>query len=153
MEGRGLRAKLTDGLITIGAVWLALTAGGIIAGPLHGRPVAAPVLSLLLYFALLAAFARWTGPGRRSVGAYLLAGFLYPIAWVTLLITLIGVLPHSFFDNGGDLILAGFNVGYQFQGGADTPFEAYLPLMWLDIFVPIVAVVGTRAFLRYHRPD
>jgi len=152
MEERGRYAKLRDGLITIGAVWLSLTVAGVVAGLLPWRS-AAPATSLLLYLALLAAYARWTGPGRRSAGAYFLAGFLYPIASFAALIALIGVLPFSFFDNGGDALFAGANVGYQFRGGADTPLDAYLPLWFLNTLGPIAVVIGVRGFIRYHRPD
>lgn len=152
MEERGRAARIKDGLITIGAVWLALTVAGIVAALLF-RPSAEVPVSLLLYLLLLAAYARWTGPGRRSAGAYFLGGFLYPIICFALLIALIGLVPHSFFDKGGDFLFAGANVGFQFSGGPDTPLEAYLPLMFLNLLLPIALVVGVRGFVRYHRPD
>ena len=62
-------------------------------------------------------------------------------------------VPPSFFDNGGDALFAGANVGYQFSGGADTPLDAYLPLWFLNTLGPIVVVIGARGFIRYHRPD
>jgi hypothetical protein len=142
--------RIRDSLTTIGAVWVAMAVAGMV-------PLLVPwssggeVGTLLVYTALLATYARWTGVGRRSVGAYFLAGLFPPLICFVLLTPL---LPHpgpSFFQNGGAVVFVGLGVGIQTHGGADTPVEAYLPLMWLNLLLPIAVVIGGRALVRWHR--
>jgi hypothetical protein len=152
MYGADRHWNIRDSLTTFGAVWLALTLAGGMAWSLPW-PRIAPALSLLIYAVLLAAYARWTGPGRRSASAYFLGALLLPIVCIALLIILPVPAPESFLVHCWELIFDGFNVGFQFHGGPDTPFDAYVPLMYLNILLPIVAVIGGRAFVRYHRPD
>jgi hypothetical protein len=137
-----------DGLTSTGAVWSALTFAGLVAG-LQPWRAAQPIFSLLIYAASLAAYARWTGPGRRSVGAYFIAGLLFPVAFVAGLILIFRITD----DPGWMLvpIFAGASVGFQFHGGADTPLDAYLPLIWLNVMLPIALVIGARSVIRYGR--
>jgi hypothetical protein len=152
MADRKLVSTIVDSLITIGAVWIAMTVAGMALVLVPSSP-GGPLASLLVYTVLLAAYARWTGTGRRSVGAYFLAGFFPPLVCFFLLIPLLPHLEPSFFQNGGAIIFVGLGVGFQTGGGADTPIEAYLPLMWMNLLLPIAAVVGARGFVRYRRPD
>ena len=140
------QSKLWHGPATFLAVWLAMAVAGM-------TPflVSSPVVSLLIYAALLAAYARWTEAGRRSTLAYFLAGLFPPLDCFVLLTPLLPHLEPSFFQNGGALVFVGISVGFQTHGGADTPIEAYLPLMWMNLLLPIVAVIGVRGFLRYRR--
>jgi hypothetical protein len=142
---------LKHGLTTIGAVWLAMAVAGMVPMLVPSRP--GEVASLLVYIALLAAYARWTEAGRRSAGAYFIGAFFSPMMCFYLLVPLLPRLPTSFFENGGAIVFVGLGVGFQSHGGADTPIEAYLPLMLLNILLPIVAVVGARGFVRYRRQD
>ena len=146
------RPKLMYSLATIGAVWLFATAAGVLPG-LFPWNAGAQMASLLLYTTLLAGYARWTEAGRRSAGAYFLGGFLVPVICIALLVALDPVGPDSFFAQGGEAVFAGLNVGFQFHGGADTPLEAYLPLMWANLLLSIAAVIGGRSFVRYHGKD
>jgi hypothetical protein len=150
MYGANRRWSIRDGLMTVAAVWLAMSVAGFAAVLVPSSP-ARTLVSLLVYTALLAAYARWTRTGRRSAGTYFLAG-LFPPLICFIILTLL--LPHSgaaFFEYADIVLFAGLNIGFQFHGGADTPLEAYLPLMYLNILLPIVAVVGVRGFVRYHR--
>jgi hypothetical protein len=144
--------NIRDSLTTFGAVWLALTFAGGMAWALPW-PSAAPAISLFIYAALLAGYARWAEPGRRSGGAFFLAGFLLPIVCIALLIILPVPAPESSLFHYWEAIFVGLNVGFQVHGGPHTPPEAFLPLMWINLLLPIVAIVGGRAFVRYHRPD
>ena len=141
------RSKLWYGLTTFGAVWVAMAVAGMVPWL-----TSSPMASLLVYTTLIAVYARWTEAGRRSAVAYFLAGFFPPlVCFFFLMLPLLPRLPPSFYENGGAFVFVGLNVGFQTHGGADTPLEAYLPLMWLDLLVPIALVIGVRGFLRYHR--
>jgi hypothetical protein len=144
-------SRIRDGLVTIAAVWLAMAVAGSVPLWVPSRS-GGSLVSLLVYTVLLAAYARSTGPGRRSAGAYFLAGFFPPLVCFILLTPLLPHLDSSFFLSGGSLVFIGLTVGFQASGAADTPIEAYLPLMWLNLLLPIVLVVGGRGFIRYHRP-
>jgi len=150
MYGATLLPKLGHGLLTFGAVWLAMLVAGMVQVVVTSQPGGA-VASLLVYTALLAAYARWTKPGRRSTIAYFIGAFFSPLMCFFLLVPLLPRLPTSFFENGGDIVFVGLGVGFPTHGGADTPMEAYLPLMLLNLLLPIAAVLCARAFVRYHR--
>jgi len=145
--------SLRQRLATIGFVWVAASLAGMLPG-LFSRNAVAQAASLGIYTVLLAAYARWTEAGRRSSGAYFLAGLLLPIACFALLVLLpLPADPASFLWSGFEAIFAGLDIGFQAHGGPDTPLEFYLPLMWLNLLLPIAAVVGGRSFVRYHRSD
>src|SRR3954469_20535176 len=86
-----------DGLITFGAIYVLLTLAGNVSTHLWmwmwepARPQ-----SLALFAALVALFAFYTGPGRRTGrGAYLLFGVLMP--GTVLVLDIVGyALPLSY---------------------------------------------------------
>jgi hypothetical protein len=141
--------RIRDGLTTIGAVWLAMFVASMSFFVSPGR--GGELGSLLVYTALLAAYARWTGPGRRSAGTYFLAALFPPLVCFVILTPLLPHLPPSFLENGGAVVFVGLGVGIQAHGGPDMPIEGYLPLMWLNLLLPIVAVLGVRGLVRYRR--
>jgi len=133
--------------MTFGAAWIAMAITALVPW-LNSSPVA----SLLVYTGLLAGYAGWTEAGRRSAVAYFLAGFFPPLVCFFLLTPFLPRMEPSFFDNGFTILFfVGLGVGFQTHGGPDTPIEAYLPLMWANLLLPIAAVIGGRAFLRYLR--
>jgi hypothetical protein len=144
-------ARIRDSLTTIGAVWLAASIGGMVPS-LSPWSAGGQAASLLIYTLLLAMYARWTKTGRRSTAAYFVAGLILPVFVFALFLFLLSSVPHSFLDNGGLFLFSALGVGFQVHGGPDTPLEAYVPMTYLNIFLPIFAVIGGRAFLRYHRP-
>ena len=142
--------KVADGLITIGAVWLALTLAGIpTLIPVEISPVAMATMTLVLYSLLLAGYAFGFGPGQRSrFPAFAIGGFLYPAYFVVLLIELERFRSSERFSEALMSLGAGIAVGFQVRGGPDAPVEFYL-LPWLANFlIPIVIVLAGRAMLR-----
>jgi len=143
-------SKLWHGPITFGAVWLFIFIATLARWPVRSEPGGA-IATLLAYTVLIVAYARWTEAGRRSTVAYFLAGFFPPLICFSLLTPVLPSLPPSFFQNGGAIVFVGLGVGFPVHGGPDTPLEAYLPLMWLNLLLPILIVIGGRAFVRHHR--
>jgi uncharacterized membrane protein SirB2 len=151
MVDRKLIPTIRDSLTTIGAVWLAMAIAAFLA-ELASSSLGGQLASLLAYICLVAAYMRWTGPGRRSSLPYFLAGLFPPLICFVLLTPLLPHLEPSFFENGGMLVFVGIGVGIQSGGGGpDASLEAYLPLMWLNLLLPIALLIGGRAFLRYRR--
>jgi hypothetical protein len=138
------------GLTTFAAVWLAMAVAEMTMRVVHPG-LGSAAASLLVYAALIAAYARWTESGRRSTAAYLLAGCFPPFVCSVLLVALLQV-PSSSFENGGAIAWTGVGVGFQPHGGPDMPIEGYLIPMWLNLLVPMVAILGGRAAFRYARP-
>lgn len=134
MEARGLASMLMDGLVTILAVWLSFILAGLACDWLQPS-LAGAALSVALCVGLLFAYARWTGPGRRTVlPVYLLGSLLYPLASVTLMI----VLPPTLVLGPLQWLSAGLVVGLQPGGGPDAPGEIYVLPMLLNLFVPVL---------------
>lgn len=135
------RSRLRDALATISTVWLILILAGIFARMQPGT--AGAILSLAVYIILLSTYAIWSGPGRRTAfPVYLLAGLLYPILTVVLLL---GVSD----DTLGSLqwLTAGMDLGYQPVPEPHTPVEAFLVPMILNLFGPILIVGGLRVLV------
>jgi len=143
--------SLKDGLATIGAIYIALAAAGMV-GVLLFRAGLAPVASLAAYTVLLGVYAFLTGPGRRTAApVYLFIGFVYPVIGIGVLIYSIGA-PAAVLEAAG-VLFAGIGIGFQQGGGPDTPLEAYLPLIYANILVPILLVLLARAVWTLARRD
>lgn len=144
-------SRLKDIPATLGAVYLSLTVAGFsvsLFDPLGIRVAG----SLAAYSAMLALYAFGTGAGWRSpIPVYVAGALLYPVLLVALLLGVESLGRSPSLVTAAFALAAGINVGFQFQGGADTPLEAYLG-PWLANFVlPIVAVVGAKDILRFVR--
>ena len=147
MDRDGARSKLRDLLMTCGAVWLALAIAGISIGWLRASMLATAI-SFTVYVLLLGLFSFGTGPGRRApLSVYLIAGILYPIVAIALLIMLVSLEPPEPFLELISFAGAGLRVGFEPVGGPDTPIEFYLPLWTLNLLGPIVILIVARDLL------
>src|SRR4051812_5004 len=102
-----------DGLITFGAIYVLLTLAGNVSTHLWMWEPARPQ-SLALFAALVALYAFYTGPGRRTGrGAYLLFGALMP-GTVLVLATVGYALPLSYDAfKVYEALTAGLGVGFR----------------------------------------
>lgn len=144
MEEHALGSRLRDALLTMPVVWAILILAGL-SGAWLQPSLGGASLSIIVCVGLLFAWGQWTGPGRRTIlGIYLLAGLLYPVMLLALLFSASSptvLRPYEWLG-------AGFSIGFQVRGGADTPFEFYIVPMMLNLFVPILAMGTLRAWLR-----
>jgi hypothetical protein len=146
-----LRGFLTDSLMTVGAIYVAIAGAGAVGVLLFAAGLA-PVGSLLTYAVLLALYVFATAPGRRTAGpVYLLVGCIYPVVALAVFIFTLGASPMLRMAAG--LVCAGIGIGFQFSGGADTPLEAYLPLIYANILGPILLVLLARTVWILARRD
>jgi hypothetical protein len=146
-------SRLRDGLITIGAVYLALTIAGISATWL-GSVGIGPLGSLAAYAALLTLYAFRTGPGWRSpIPVYFAGALIYPILLVAMLLGIRWLGQSQALLGPVFTLAAGINVGIQARGGADTPLEAYVGPWLANFLLPIVVVIGIKEVVRYFRDD
>ena len=137
------RSKLRDALVTIPAVWLILILAGLSCANLQPGTAGA-ILSVAICIVLLFSYAHWSGPGQRTAfPVYLLAGLLYPILSTLLLLS----IPTGLFDSV-DWLSAGMVIGYQPEGGPETPPGYYVLPMVANLFGPIVAVGVLRTWAR-----
>jgi hypothetical protein len=146
-----LLRTLGDALVTILAVWLALTLAGLSMVLLRPSTLVAALLSLAVYSGLLALYTFRAGPGRRSgLPPYLLGALLHPVVIVAIVL----VLPRGAQDSGFDwvqAVSAGLGIGFQPAGGPDTP-GAYFLLPWaLNLLLPVVLVTALRGSARHDR--
>lgn len=143
MDGAAIRSRLTDGLVTILAVWAILIGTGMAFGRWQPHIVTA-LVSFMACAALLFAWGRWTAPGRRMpLPVYLLAGLLYILLTVVLALAVpIGAVDVALW------LSAGFAIGFQVAGGPDAPLEYYLLPMVLNLFGPILVMGLLRNLAR-----
>jgi hypothetical protein len=144
MEEEGHGAKLRDALVTIPVVWVILILAGL-SGAWLQPSLGGAALSIVVCIGLLFVWGQWTGPGRRTIlGVYLLAGLLYPVMLLALFFSVASPSILGPYEWLG----AGFSIGVQARGGADTPFEFYIVPMMLNLFAPILVMGTLRAWLR-----
>ena len=139
--------------MTCGAVWLALAIAGISIGWLRAS-LLATAISFTVYVLLLGLYSFGTGPGRRApLSVYLIAGILYPVVAIALLILLVSLETPDAVLNLFSIAGAGLRVGFEQAGGPDTPLEFYVPLWGLNLLAPIVIVIGARDLSDRSRSD
>ena len=143
MDEETLGSKVRDALFTVPVVWLILILAGM-AGARLQPSLGGAALSVSVCVGLLLAWAHWTGPGRRTAfPVYLLAGLLYPILTMALLLSVPTQASESVH-----WLFAGMTIGWQVEGGPDAPFEYYLVPLVLNLFGPILLVGLIRSWLR-----
>lgn len=143
MNGETFGLKLRDALLTIPAVWLILILAGMSGARLQPS-LAGAALSVAVCVGLLLAWGHWAGPGRRTaLPVYLLAGLLYPILSMALLLSVPTQATESV-----QWLFAGMALGYQPGGGPDTPLEYSIIPMLLNLFGPILLMGLLRSLVR-----
>lgn len=107
--------------------------------------MAGAILSAAVCVILLFAYAHWSGPGRRTAFPYyLLAGLLYPILATLLLLG----IPTEMFDSV-QWLTAGMAIGFQPEGGPETPPGYYVLPMVANLFGPILVMGLIRSLTRH----
>ena len=146
-DGPGRR--MAYAFATIAAVWLALILSAMSIAWLQLRPPTSAPLSIAVYLALLATIAFRAGFGRRTPAfVFLLAAILYPFAFLLILLAVAAMGQPDTFLTIAFIFAAGLGIGFQPDGGPDTPFEAYLLPWLLNLLVPTILVLGARGLMR-----
>jgi hypothetical protein len=150
-DGRG---RVKDGLITIGAIWLALVVAGLAVSGLEISLVAT-LLSFGIYTGLLACYAFFTGPGGRSAGHwFLVGGLLYPVACIAALIALARrLLPPAPVPDWVSVPMAGLRVGWQPTRLAHEMIGFDLLQLAMSLLGPILLVLLARSIVRHRAPN
>ena len=149
MAEGALASRLKDGLITIGAIWLILTLAALPCLLLGVGTLAGALVSLAAYLALLGVYALRTGPGQRSAFPAFFAGAVsYPAYLIAIWMAVETIGRTEFLVDAALLLSNGVAIGFQVEGGADTPMLFYLGPWTLNFLIPIILVLMLRAHLR-----
>ncbi|HYI65260.1 MAG TPA: hypothetical protein VEW71_10280 [Allosphingosinicella sp.] len=132
-------SSVRDSLITILAVWLMLSIAGAIGALAPSRDAISWVASAA-FVILLAGYALWPGPGRRS-GApiYMASGItLLPLSFALLFF----ILATERYQL--EWLIVGGNVGYN-PGGMDSGALFGGFIWWLSVMLLLAVSLAPRA--------
>jgi hypothetical protein len=142
MAGPDEKRRRHDGLITFAASFASLFAAGGATRLVSTEPLS--LVSTILFFVLILAYAVLTGPGRRAeLRHYVLSGIGVPALFVVLL------LPLALLsDAAARLFMVGGRVGLPMWWGGPDGFLPVVGVIWgVSVAVPLFGAVLARSFV------